>query len=132
MIAKRLLAVLTAAAIISTMGGCAASSVNTAAEADNNTVEENEKTVEEAGEKGDEALGGEVRYLERKSLINGTNDEEELLNLKPAVPEIVVKDDLSNIINAADYEYYQNSNDDKLVLKVTMWKVVATDVKRKY
>lgn len=31
-----------------------------------------------------------------------------------------------------DYEYYQSSNDDKLVLKVTMWKVVATEVQRKY
>lgn len=31
-----------------------------------------------------------------------------------------------------DYKYYQNSNDDKLVLEVTMWKVVATEVQRKY
>ncbi len=112
MIAKRLLAVMTAAAVISTMGGCATVTVNTEPEPE--TVEEKEKRADEAGEKGDEALGGEVKYLERKSLIDGVNDEEELLNLKPAVPEMSVDDDLGNIINAADYEYYQKDFLDKI------------------
>lgn len=31
-----------------------------------------------------------------------------------------------------DYEYYDESNDKELVLKITMWKVIATEVERKY
>ena len=111
MIAKRLLAILLATAVVSTMGGCANVTVNTQPQGE--TVEEKEETVEEAGIKGDEDTA-EVKYLERKSLIDGTNDEEEILNLKPAVPEIVIEDDLSNIINHEDYEYYQKDFLDKI------------------
>lgn len=31
-----------------------------------------------------------------------------------------------------DYEYYNSSDEKELVLKVTMWKVVTTEVQRKY
>ena len=40
----------------------------------------------------------------------------------------------NNVCDAAffDYEYYNESSDNKLVLCIKMWKVVATEVKRKY
>ena len=88
--------------------GCANVSVNT-----QNAVEEQSEDSQEA-KTSDGDISGEVKTWTRKSLLPLTNDESEFDDLKAAVPAIEIADDMSNIINNEDYEYYDKEWKDKI------------------
>ena len=77
------------------------------------TEEAVDKDAKEASEPG-ESVDGDIRTLSRKSLLPKYDDESDLLKIKPSVPEIKIDDDLGNIINGDEYEYYSNDMLDKL------------------
>ena len=87
--------------------------------ADGDTKEEassgETKDAETSNEQGEETLSGQIETLTRKSLIQSTDDESEILALKPSAPEYTIKDDLSNIINHDEYDYYDDEWKDKIV-----------------
>ncbi len=75
--------------------------------------EEDDEDLDEAEEEGD-SLGGDVKAISRQSLLPEHNDESEIAKIKPCVPEIKIKDDLSNVINGDEYTYFQDEMLDKL------------------
>lgn len=109
MIRKKIIA---AVALVCTFSfaaeGCANVSVNTGS-----IVEEKAEDSQEAGT-SDGDISGEVKTWTRKSLLPLTNDESEFDDLKPAVPATEIADDMSNIINYEDYEYYNKEWKDKI------------------
>ena len=104
MSARKIMIVLTAASLIATSGGCASVSVNT--EEPVETVEEKKEEADTAKEKSDDSIEGEVKYLTRQSLIEGENDEDDIRDLSPSIPETVVEDDMSNVTNFSDFDYF--------------------------
>ncbi len=88
--------------------GCANVTVNT-----QNNVEEKTEESQEAGKSGGE-ISGKVETWERKRLLPLTNDESEFDDLHPAVPDIVIADDMSNIINFDEYEFHDKDWLDKI------------------
>ena len=94
------------------MSACAAVAGNTAGKEEAATSET--KDAETSNEKGDDTLSGQIETLTRKSLIESSEDESDILNLKPSAPEIKIKDDMSNIINFDEYEYQDKEWLDKI------------------
>ncbi len=80
----------------------------------NQLVEEVEKAAEESAESQDNGLEGEVQTITRKSLLSEANDESDIGNIKPSVPEIKVGDDLKELTNYDDFQYL----DDELKKKI--------------
>ncbi len=99
-------------ALIFGMSACAAVASNTAGKEETATSET--KDAETSNEKGDDDLSGQIETLTRKSLIESSEDESDILNLKPSAPEIKIKDDMSNIINFDEYEYQDKEWLDKI------------------
>ncbi len=115
MLNRRSILILMMTAGIAAMAGCATVTINNeTAQPETETKEETTADTDSAQDKGDESIEGEVQYLTRKSFMEGENDEEALRDLKPAVPEIRIEDDMSNIINFEDYEYFQKDWLDKI------------------
>ncbi len=73
-----------------------------------------EEDAEEYEEEGDDAFEGEIKTMERSSLLPSASDESGILNIKPAVPEIRIDDDLGNVINGDEYSGYNRDFLDKL------------------
>ncbi len=84
------------------------------------TVEDEEDDVDEdrkeidGSEKTGNDIKGQIKTLERSSLLPSVTDESELDNLKPSVPEIKIDNDLGNVINHDEYDYRDKDFLDKL------------------
>ncbi|MBO4904563.1 MAG: DUF3160 domain-containing protein [Lachnospiraceae bacterium] len=92
--------------------GCSGVSMNVDNPTQDNPTEEKTEDVQEAGAKSD--ISDSVKTWTRKSLLPLENDESELAGLKPAVENIEIADDLSNIINHDEYDYYDKEWLDKI------------------
>ena len=73
-----------------------------------------ESAAKESNAGAEDTLFGEIKTLERRSLLADNADEAALLNLNPSVPEIKIDDDLGNVINADEYNYRDEDFLDKL------------------
>ena len=111
MLGKRIVIALCVAALMITSSGCSATVATEPEQGGEESVKE--ETVDTADEQGPESLDGEFVYITRKSLISDSEDED-LKDLKPSVPEIKIADDMSNIINIDEYEWYPDDMKDKL------------------
>ncbi|MBO4889550.1 MAG: DUF3160 domain-containing protein [Lachnospiraceae bacterium] len=111
MLGKRIVIALCVAALMITSSGCSATVTTEPQQGGEESVKE--ETVDTAGEQGPESLDGEFVYITRKSLISDSEDED-LKDLKPSVPEIKIADDMSNIINIDEYEWYPDDMKAKL------------------
>ena len=112
MFSKKLLIILTAATLATGLAACKSAALNVPG--DKETVEQKEEVADTAEKQTEEGMEGEIKYLTRKSLLEEPNDESDLRDLKPDVPETVVSDDMSNITNFSDFEYYQQGMLDKI------------------
>ncbi len=103
---KTVTAMTVAAALMLT--GCASADYTAPALAD--TVEqlagELHETENASEEPSGDDLEGEIKTLTRKSLIPEKNDESDIANLTPSVPDIVIDDDFGNVINFDEYSYW--------------------------
>ncbi len=111
MLIKKTAIVMAAMMLVLNIAGCA-QAVTAPAEAPAQTVEE-EKTEDEAAAK-DEAVG-EVKTLERKSLLPLEVDESEVTSITPKIAKYEVEPDLSNVINKEDFYFNEQSTIDQLV-----------------
>ena len=100
------------AVLLFSEAGCA-QAVNVNVDGPEETVETEEKEPEEAGEKSED-VETPVTTITRKSLLPSSTDESEIAAIKPSVDPIEIKDDMSNIINIDEYEYYNKEMLDKL------------------
>ncbi len=115
-----IVAVITAFCMFAVTGCSATAGNNTGAVKENKEVSE-EKDLPEASEPDEQS--GSIRTLERKSLLPSSNDESEIAGIKPAVDPYTIKDDMSNIINADEYEYY----DEEMLSKLKKYGFVIND-----
>ena len=97
---KKIIALVTAAAtVLST-----SLSAFTVVYADTDYVVE-EVELEQYQRPGDNKLKGKDRSFGRDGFIIDTKEDESVKNIKASVPEIEIKDDMSNITNLSDYQY---------------------------
>lgn len=115
-----IVAVIAAFCMFAVTGCSATAGNNTGAVKENKEVSE-EKDLPEASEPDEQS--GSIRTLERKSLLPSSNDESEIAGIKPAVDPYTIKDDMSNIINADEYEYY----DEEMLSKLKKYGFVIND-----
>ena len=115
-----IVAVITAFCMFAVTGCSATAGNNTETVKENKEVSE-EKDLPEASEPDEQS--GSIRTLERKSLLPSSNDESEIAGIKPAVDPYTIKDDMSNIINADEYEYY----DEEMLSKLKKYGFVIND-----
>lgn len=106
-----IVAALSAISMFAGTGCSAAVNNNTDAVTGKEEVRE-EKDIPEASEPDEQS--GSIQTLERKSLLPSSNDESQIAKIKPCVDPYEIKDDMSNIINADEYEYYEEEMLSKL------------------
>ncbi len=109
---KKIVIAVCTTALLAGLPACSAQVINQQAAPEE--VSGKEESTDTANEKGDGGLDGELVTISRKSLLPETFDEEDIKNITPAVPEIKIEDDLSNIINKDEYEWYPKDMIDKL------------------
>ncbi|MCR5301106.1 MAG: DUF3160 domain-containing protein [Lachnospiraceae bacterium] len=59
-------------------------------------------------------LEGKEKSITRNSFVSAADDEQDILKIRPSVPQIKVKEDLSNLFNRDDYDYLSKEMKKKL------------------
>ena len=80
MISKKILMIMTAAALTAGLTACSNVSMNVPE--NNDTVEKKEEVADTAENQTEEGMEGEIKYLTRKSLLEEPNDESDLSDLQ--------------------------------------------------
>lgn len=101
MFCKKLICIMCAATFMITTTGCTGKIVQKPAK--DETIEEKEQSADTADAKGDEEIPGNIKFLERRSFLQGAADDEDIPDIVPSVPEYEVKEDFSNVINAEEF-----------------------------
>lgn len=116
---KSLSLLLCASLACSLLAGCGSTGASNSAPNENSSSKEVAKEAEQSAE--DKTVSGEVKALERPSLISQADDSLYDASLVPCVEAYEVADDFSNIINPEELEY--SSAEFKELLKKNLFAV---------